>query len=291
MDSGKPEKEYAGSGKGTEGASSYPEQYRSLGSIFYKCDRPDLALDAFSGSYAMDGDIRGAWGACLSAVFAGDPAGAEEWLGRTGDALRQRLAARPEEEGPEDMLFRDSGYCSLAFSFLVRMRLLDGYDDIVVLPCETEAAKEVCEGITDGLAACESDGDVFAACAASAAVRSGWAGVCFETLHLRGGRGTAAAGTVREIISSGGDPEQLCTAATGMGDAAWVFSSFFSGCFLYLFDHLIKHAPSGGYASAFSSMCRAMFIAGTVLTRKELGAGEWSGSSDPLVISRAAEME
>lgn len=181
----------------------------------------------------------------------------------------------------------DAEYYAAALSALAEEGVLRLGEDVVVAPEETEAAEKMALFVSDSLLP-PGEGTLFADSLASAAMWCAWAGCCFEYGTVMGsGDGIEEVKDV--LFEEGPSPERNACARTGLDrepDAAERYGERFAGCFERLFSFMLRRAGFDPEPEDALRLCGAMFIAGTVAERKRLGAGEWSGSQDPAILSR-----
>ncbi len=255
-----------------------PDLRRRLGEQLYGSGMASEALEAFGDSYRSGGDLRSAYGAYHSASLASGLPEAERWLEEVGLAVRDSMAVQAAGGEDGSSFFRDTEYCSLSFSCLVKEGILDDFDDIVLLPEEMSAAEDICPQVCSLTMSDDPAGTVFAASLATATLLCGRAGAAFEHELLRG-NGTPSPGALLDQLFLR-DGTCSCTGPDEMRDR------FFVESFRQLFRRLVMSGEGKPSWAGFTSLCKAMFLGGTVLERRMLGDGEWSGNADPAVLSR-----
>ena len=168
-------------------------------------------------------------------------------------------------------LAADAEYCAAALTALAEEGVLRMGEDVVVAQEELEAGAGMAEYVL-GSVFPAGEGDLFRDSLASAALWCAWAGCCYEYGAVLGPDPSRAPG--RDFRAGNG--------AEGTGR----YAEQFAGCFGRLFPFLLERSGFDPGPEDVTRLCAAMFVAGTVAERKRLGAGEWSGSTDPAVLSR-----
>ncbi len=173
--------------------------------------------------------------------------------------------------GNEGRLAAEAEYCAAALTALAEEGILRMGEDVVVAPEELEAAAGMAEYVL-GSVFPAGEGELFRDSLASAAMWCAWAGCCYEYGAVLGRDGGPASG--RDVRSGNG------------AEPSGRYAEQFSGCFGRLFPFLLERSGFDPGPEDVLRLCAAMFVAGTVAERKRLGAGEWSGSTDPEILSR-----
>ncbi len=168
-------------------------------------------------------------------------------------------------------LAADAEYCAAALTALAEEGVLRMGEDVVVAPEELEAGAGMAEYVL-GSVFPAGEGELFRDSLASAALWCAWAGCCYEYGAVLG---------TDESAASGRDPRSGTETDPGCR-----YAEQLSGCFGRLFPFLLERSGFDPGPEDVLRLCTAMFVAGTVAERKRLGAGEWSGSTDPAVLSR-----